>query len=274
MPSERRLRPCAPILNYRILVHHSRLFRARIKIKPQDACLFQLHVLILATVQSCPPLAWFMMAGGKRRSLYGPRLWILTAAVVLALGLGLGLGLGLKHRHHDSASTEALPFLSPQTSSNFVVGSIVGQSPQDRNYNFTLALANGAPDGVNKTMLVVNGTSLRSCRDHSMTAEARCWCDVTFLLASLFSWLSSKEAVGRPPWFLAPHLLALYQRTQASSPLKSLEAAPLSKRAVAVVGTDRGCFWDGIILRPVSRHFWISVLRINSRHVPWSNYRG
>ncbi|KAH9991861.1 multicopper oxidase 2A [Russula vinacea] len=97
------------------------------------------------------------MAGEKRRSLNGPRLWILAAAVVLALGLCLGLGLGLKHRHHNSASTEALPFLNPQTSSNFVVGSIVGQSPQDRNYNFTLALANGAPDGVNKTMLVVNG---------------------------------------------------------------------------------------------------------------------
>ena len=45
---------------------------------------------------------------------------------------------------------------------NFVVGSIVGQSPQDRRYNFTAALANGAPDGVNKTMLVVNGTPLRS----------------------------------------------------------------------------------------------------------------
>ena len=141
-----------------------------------------------------------MMAGGKRRSLYGLRLWTL-AAVVLALGLGLGLGLGLKHRHHGSPSSEALPFLKPQISSSFVVGSIVGQSPQDRNYNFTLALANGAPDGLNKTMLVVNGMSLRACRDHSMTAEARCWCDVTSLLPSLFSWLSSKGAVGCLPWF-------------------------------------------------------------------------
>jgi hypothetical protein len=117
-----------------------------------------------------------MMAGEKRRSSYRPRLWILAAvAVVLALGLGLGLGLGLKHRHHNAVSnppsTEALPFLNPQTSSNFVVGSIVGQSPQDRNYNFTVALANGAPDGVNKTMLVVNGTLLRSFRDRRMTAD-------------------------------------------------------------------------------------------------------
>ncbi len=103
------------------------------------------------------------------RSSFGPHLRVITAvAIVLALVLGLGLGLGLKHRHHNtsqaSPSTEALPFLDPQTSSNFVVGSIVGQSPQDRTYNFTLSLANGAPDGVNKTMLVVNGTSLRPCR--------------------------------------------------------------------------------------------------------------
>ena len=103
------------------------------------------------------------------------RLWILIAAttttLVLALALGLGLGLGLRHHHsittsndsQTSPSTSALPLLTPQTSNNFVVGSIAGQSPQDRRYNFTVALANGAPDGVNKTMLVVNGTPLRSC---------------------------------------------------------------------------------------------------------------
>ena len=112
-----------------------------------------------------------MMTGEKfRRSSYGPYLWILTAVVVLALGLGLGLGLGLKHHHHHAsttASTKTLPYLIPQTSNNFVVGSIVGEPAQDRNYNFTVALANGAPDGVNKTMLVVNGTSLRSCRECS-----------------------------------------------------------------------------------------------------------
>jgi hypothetical protein len=91
-----------------------------------------------------------------------------VAAVVLvlalALGLGLGLGLGLENRHDSSKSqslppTSSLPVLNPQPSSNFVVGTIVGQSPQNRVYNFTVALANGAPDGVNKTMLVVNGAS-------------------------------------------------------------------------------------------------------------------
>jgi hypothetical protein len=101
--------------------------------------------------------------------------WVVAAVVatlllILALALGLGVGLGLRHQHHHNAvnrnssqptPTSALPMLAPQTSENFVVGSIVGQPPQDRRYNFTVALANGTPDGVNKTMLVVNGASLR-----------------------------------------------------------------------------------------------------------------
>ena len=83
----------------------------------------------------------------------------LAAVVVgLALGLGLGLGLGLKHHHHHSnQDNNKLETLSPQNSSNFVVGSIIGEPSQERNYNFTIQAANGAPDGVNKTMLVVNG---------------------------------------------------------------------------------------------------------------------
>ena len=122
------------------------------------------------------------MASPKHlRSSFGPHLRIVaaiaTAVVILVLALGLGLGLGLR-RHAGNASqvspsTQSLPFLTPQTSNNFVVGSIVGQSPQDRKYDFTLSLANGAPDGVNKSMLVVNGTSLvRFCR-HCSSAF---WC--------------------------------------------------------------------------------------------------
>ena len=102
--------------------------------------------------------------------------WLIAAVMtsillVLALALGLGLGLGLKHNGSATNSGEgsqayhnsALPFLDPQTPENFVVGSIVGQHPQDRRYDFTIALANGAPDGVNKTMLVVNGAPLGLC---------------------------------------------------------------------------------------------------------------
>jgi hypothetical protein len=127
------------------------------------------------------------MASAKHlRSSFGPHLRIITAiataVVILALALGLGLGLGLKHHRHNvsqaSPSTQSLSFLTPQTPSNFIVGSIVGQSPQDRKYNFTLSLANGAPDGVNKTMLVVNGTSLRPCRHCSSTFWAGMTCHV------------------------------------------------------------------------------------------------
>ena len=128
------------------------------------------------------------------RSSFGPHLRVIAAiaapVVILALALGLGLGLGLKHHRHNtsqaSPSTQSLPFLTPQTSNNFIVGSVVGQSPQDRNYNFTLSLANGAPDGVNKTMLVVNGTSLRPCRHCS--SGFWCWYDVP-----------------RPIWLLCVH---------------------------------------------------------------------
>jgi hypothetical protein len=95
------------------------------------------------------------------RRAYTHRLPILlglaVAFVFLALSLGLGLGLGLKHHHHHHSDNSELETLSPQTSSYFTVGSIIGEPPQERNYNFTIHVANGAPDGVNKTMLVVNG---------------------------------------------------------------------------------------------------------------------
>lgn len=107
------------------------------------------------------------MATEKTSGRTGHRFWILTSLavffVVLALALGLGLGLGLKHHHNRSSSNNSnsnsseLQTLSPQASNAFVVGSILGQPPQERRYNFTINFANGAPDGVNKTMLVVNG---------------------------------------------------------------------------------------------------------------------
>ncbi|KAI0039225.1 multicopper oxidase [Auriscalpium vulgare] len=91
-----------------------------------------------------------------------PLLLILAVVVVLALALGLGLGLGLQHHHHhDSASASGssanLPALQAPAEGNFVVGSILGQPPQTREYNFTVEMVQGAPDGVSRTMLVVNG---------------------------------------------------------------------------------------------------------------------
>lgn len=96
---------------------------------------------------------------------------LVIGAAILAIVLGLGLGLGLKHNHkssdtavqstppgNSSSSNGTLPFLQPQSQSNLVLNSsIQGQSPQTRVYNFTVDQANGAPDGVNRTMFVVNG---------------------------------------------------------------------------------------------------------------------
>jgi hypothetical protein len=192
--------PCAAIASQlswsNNFVHHSGIRpQSRVKIEP----LFH-----LACLQNPRPSAnycshpvqpylhlGFVMASTKHpRSSFGPHLRIITAIataiVILALALGLGLGLGLKHHRHNasqaSPSTQSLLFLTRQTPNNFIVGSIVSQSPQDRKYNFTLSLANGAPDGVNKTMLVVNGTSLRPCR-YCRTF----WAGMTYHVPSGFS---------------------------------------------------------------------------------------
>ncbi len=81
---------------------------------------------------------------------------------ILALALGLGLGLGLKHHHHHdstAATASSLPPLQTSSADNFALGKVQGQAPQTRSYNFTISQVNGAPDGVSKPMLVVNGKS-------------------------------------------------------------------------------------------------------------------
>ena len=81
---------------------------------------------------------------------------------VLALALGLGLGLGLKH-HRDSSAPTTSPStsppheLQPTPQEHFVLGGLAGQSPQTRTYDFVVSQVHGAPDGVRKPMLVVNG---------------------------------------------------------------------------------------------------------------------
>ena len=95
-----------------------------------------------------------------RRSLRGLVLGTLLAVVcVLALALGLGLGLGLKHHHHSTSdsSSGALPSLLPTSENNFRLDGLAGQTPQTRVFNFTISQVEGAPDGVSKPMLVVNG---------------------------------------------------------------------------------------------------------------------
>nr|AAS21661.1 multicopper oxidase 2A-I8 splice variant [Phanerodontia chrysosporium] len=101
--------------------------------------------------------------GGRRRALLYGAIAALLLIVALALGLGLGLGLGLKH-HHDStapastnSSGQSLPSLQPTPQNNFVLDGLAGQPPQTRSYDFVISQVLGAPDGVSKPMLVVNG---------------------------------------------------------------------------------------------------------------------
>lgn len=96
-----------------------------------------------------------------------------SGIVVLALALGVGLGVGLKHHHAASHglkasntststtnTTSSLLSLTSQDSSAFFLrgGAAMAAEPaQDRIYSFVLEERLGSPDGVEKTMLVVNG---------------------------------------------------------------------------------------------------------------------
>ena len=97
----------------------------------------------------------------RRGLLYGS-----LAALLLVAALALGLGLGLKHGHGSSSTTAAnsssssgqtLPPLQPTPQENFVLDGLAGQAPRTRSYDFVVAQVQGAPDGVGKPMLVVNG---------------------------------------------------------------------------------------------------------------------
>lgn len=83
-----------------------------------------------------------------------------TAIISIALALGLGLGLGLKHRKSGMGSGGAtvLPVVStPDSSASVMNMSLINESPTTRHYDFVVEEAMGAPDGVEKLMLVVNG---------------------------------------------------------------------------------------------------------------------
>lgn len=91
-----------------------------------------------------------------------------TAPLIIGLapGLGLALGLGLDLKHHNHSSSLAsstnssgwsLPPLQPAPQDNFVLNGLAGQSLQTCLYDFVISQVQGAPDGVSKLMLVVNG---------------------------------------------------------------------------------------------------------------------
>ncbi|KAE8443950.1 hypothetical protein EG329_001174 [Mollisiaceae sp. DMI_Dod_QoI] len=94
--------------------------------------------------------------------------------VVIALALGLGLGLGLNHHHGSSSATEPsatpTPFPTPTGLSenrpswrrdpseyNLDMSWDINAAPTTRVFNITVSEIQAAPDGVMRTMLVMNG---------------------------------------------------------------------------------------------------------------------
>lgn len=116
--------------------------------------------------KAAPQASRHVIGGRPRRRLLHGALGALLLTIALALALGLGLGLGLKRHHHDSSTpsssssagaNSSLPALQPTPQENFVLNGLTGQAPQTRSYDFVVSQVQGAPDGVSKTMLVVNG---------------------------------------------------------------------------------------------------------------------
>ncbi|PIL29112.1 transporter [Ganoderma sinense ZZ0214-1] len=87
-----------------------------------------------------------------------------STVVVLGLALGLGLGLGLKHHHSSSVtsgSTNGSGSLAiastPDANAAFMSTTMANDASTTRTYDFVVEERRGAPDGVEKLMLVVNG---------------------------------------------------------------------------------------------------------------------
>lgn len=92
---------------------------------------------------------------------------IATAFVILGLALGLGLGLGLKNKHSSTATPGASSIgnttanlqsvATPKSTDAFLSADVINDPPTMRAYDFVVEERMGAPDGVQKRMLVVNG---------------------------------------------------------------------------------------------------------------------
>lgn len=86
-------------------------------------------------------------------------------AVILGLALGLGLGLGLRHSKSAAAAnptgnttaTNLQNVTTPSSAAALLSADMVNAAPTTRTYDFVVEERMGAPDGVQKHMLVVNG---------------------------------------------------------------------------------------------------------------------
>ena len=75
---------------------------------------------------------------------------VVVGIVVVALALGLGLGLGLKTRSSSNyVATNSTVLLDPSFD--------ITSTPTTRYYEWVVEEMSGAPDGFERTMLVVNG---------------------------------------------------------------------------------------------------------------------
>lgn len=78
-------------------------------------------------------------------------------AFISSFRLEFALGL-LRHKQFiNDATIPRLSFLKKQSESDFILNKLTGEPPRTRVYDFVVNLAEGAPDGVYRTMLVVNG---------------------------------------------------------------------------------------------------------------------
>ena len=90
---------------------------------------------------------------------------VAAIAVILGLALGLGLGLGLRHSKSaaaanptgNSTTTNLQNVTTPSSADALLSADMVNDAPTTRTYDFVVEERMGAPDGVQKHMLVVNG---------------------------------------------------------------------------------------------------------------------
>ncbi|EKM52894.1 uncharacterized protein PHACADRAFT_149824 [Phanerochaete carnosa HHB-10118-sp] len=81
----------------------------------------------------------------------------LTLAFVVSSLVARAETRGLPHYLASSALSRRGGTVSVPSIDNFVVGSIIGEPPRTRYFDFVVSQMDGAPDGFTKSMLVVNG---------------------------------------------------------------------------------------------------------------------
>lgn len=108
------------------------------------------------------PEAPHPVANPKRKWLDKKGILLLVAAfiLVLALALGLGLGLGLKGKNNETLTNTKPPQSWRRDPQDYVLSTSFDTKAPSTTRTYTLNLTeipNGAPDGVSRRMLLING---------------------------------------------------------------------------------------------------------------------